>query len=84
LTWEDTQKPLGTTGLARWQRISEVIEPNNFPHMPPTGNPQLTDSDLTTMRGWLAACAHPVEEGSGCDTVDAGAPEAPVGDAATE
>lgn len=66
-SYEDTQQPLGTTGLLRWQRMAQVIEPNNFPHMPPIGYPQLSDADFATLRGWFAACAQPVPEGTGCD-----------------
>jgi hypothetical protein len=67
LTYEDLVMPLGVTGLVRWQRMAEVIEPGNAPHMPPRDQPQLSDSDFATLRGWFGACAPPLPEGSGCD-----------------
>ncbi len=67
LTYEDTQQPFGMTGLRRWQRMAAVIEPDNFPHMPPAGQPQLTDTDFQVLRGWFTACAPPQPEGTGCD-----------------
>jgi hypothetical protein len=73
LTYEDLQTQFGITGLVRWQRMAEVIEPGNAPHMPPRDQPQLTLSDLATLRGWFGACAPPVSEGAGCDNVDGGA-----------
>jgi hypothetical protein len=70
--YEDLSAPFGTTGLVRWQRVAQVIEPGNFPHMPPPTQPQPTPSDLDTLRTWFAACAPPVPEGTGCDVEDAG------------
>jgi hypothetical protein len=76
-TYEDLASPFGTTGLLRWQRVAEVIEPGNFPHMPPPTQPQLTTGDFATLRAWFAACAPPLPEGTGCDvTEDAGASDA--------
>jgi hypothetical protein len=72
LTYEDLQMPFGITGLVRWQRMAEVIEPGNAPHMPPRDRPQLNPSDFATLRGWFGACAPPLVEGTGCDNVDAG------------
>jgi hypothetical protein len=72
LTYQDLLMPYGTVGLLRWQRMSEVIEPGNAPHMPPRDQPQLTASDFATLRGWFAACAPPAPEGMGCDVVDGG------------
>jgi hypothetical protein len=65
--YEDLVAPFGTTGLLRWQRVSQVIEPGNFPHMPPPTQPQLTDSDFATLHAWFMACAPPLREGTGCD-----------------
>lgn len=72
LTYEDTQQPFGTTGKLRWQRMAEVIEPGSVPHMPYRSSkypntPQLTDSELQTLRDWFKACAPPVPEKQGCD-----------------
>ncbi len=74
LTYEDTQKILGTTSKLKWQRMAEVIELGATPHMPYTSakypdTPQLTDAELATLRSWFKACAPPVPEGSGCDVV---------------
>ncbi len=71
-TYEDLAAPFGTTGLRRWQRVAQVIEPGNFPHMPPATQPQPTPSDLATLRGWFAACAPPLQEGTGCDVAEDG------------
>jgi hypothetical protein len=73
LTYEDLQTPFGMTGLVRWQRMAEVIEPGNAPHMPPRDQPQLSASDFATLRGWNGACAPPVAQGAGSDHVDGGA-----------
>jgi hypothetical protein len=72
MTYEDLLTPFGMTGLVRWQRMAEVIEQGNAPHMPPRALAQLSDSDFATLRGWFGACAPPIAEGSGCDVVDAG------------
>ena len=73
-TYEDLVTPFGTTGLVRWQRVAQVIEPNNFPHMPPPTQPQLTQSDFDTLHAWFDACAPALPEGTGCDVgEDAGA-----------
>ncbi len=64
--------PFGMTGLRRWQRMAKVIEPDNFPHMPPNGQPQLTDADFQTLRSWFSACVPPNLEGAGCDVDDGG------------
>jgi hypothetical protein len=80
-TYEDLAAPFGITNLRRWQRVSQVIEPNNYPHMPPPSQPQLTDADFATLHKWFAACAPPVPEGTGCD-VSEGAGDAAPGDGA--
>jgi uncharacterized membrane protein len=67
LSYEDLMMPYGIAGLVRWQRMAEVIEPGNSPHMPPRDAPQLSDSDFATLRGWFGACAQPLPEGTGCD-----------------
>jgi hypothetical protein len=68
LTYEDTQQPFGIMpGERRWQRMAQVIEPGTFPHMPFGTAPQLTSSELDTLRSWFKACAPPVPEGQGCD-----------------
>lgn len=74
-TYEDLATPFGSTGLLRWERVSQVIEPNNFPHMPPPTEPQLTSSDFDTLHAWFDACAPALPEGTGCDVTegDAGA-----------
>lgn len=84
-TYEDLTAPFGITNLRRWQRVSQVIEPNNYPHMPPPGQPQLTDSDFATLHKWFADCAPAVPEGTGCDVSEgAGAGSgASTGDAST-
>jgi len=66
-TYENLTAPFGTTSLLIWQRVAQVIEPNNFPHMPPPTEPQLTPSDFDTLHAWFDACAPAVAEGSGCD-----------------
>ena len=71
-TYEDLTAPFGTTGLRRWQRVSQVIEPGNFPHMPPPTQPQLVESDFDTLRAWFAACAPGLPEGMGCDFAEDG------------
>ncbi len=71
-TYEDLSEPFGSTGLLRWQRVAQVIEPGNFPHMPPATQPQPTESDLNTLREWSAQCAPPVPEGTGCDVSEDG------------
>jgi hypothetical protein len=80
-TYEDLTAPFGITDLRRWQRVSQVIEPGNFPHMPPPGQPQLTDSDFTTLHKWFAQCAPAVPEGTGCDVGEGAASDASSGDA---
>ncbi len=64
----------GMTGLRRWQRMALVIEPGNFPHMPPNGQPQLTEPDFQTLRNWFSACVPPRPEGAVCDVGDGGVP----------
>jgi hypothetical protein len=81
-TYEDLTSPFGITDLLRWQRVAQVIEPGNYPHMPPAGQPQLTASDFSTLRGWFAACAPPVPEGTGCDVSEGSGSDG--GDAASE
>jgi hypothetical protein len=71
-TYEDLSAPFGITSMRRWQRVAQVIEPNNFPHMPPSTQPQLVPSDFATLRAWFAACAPPVPEGTGCDVTEDG------------
>jgi hypothetical protein len=70
LSYEDTRQPFGTSGLVRFQRMAQVIEPDGLPHMPPRTAAQPSDSELQTLRAWLASCAQPVAEGSGCDTAE--------------
>jgi hypothetical protein len=72
LTYEDLQQPFSRTGLQRWQRMWEVIEPDGAPHMPPLDQPQLDAPQLATLRAWFAACAPPSAEFAGCDVEDAG------------
>lgn len=72
LTYEDTQAPFGMTGLRKWQRMAQVIEPGNLPHMPPNSAPQLSEGELRALEAWFAACAPPLPEGTGCDAADAG------------
>jgi hypothetical protein len=75
LTYEQLQLPFGTTSLVKWQRMAEVIEPPNLPHMPPADRPQLSPAEHATLAGWFAQCAPPVAEGRGCDVgEDGGAP----------
>ena len=69
LTYEDTQEIYFGPTL-RWQRMSQVIEPNDPLHMPPrsaTDVPQPTDAQLDTLRAWFRACTPPEAEGMGCD-----------------
>jgi hypothetical protein len=69
LAYEDTQAVYFGTTL-RWQRMAQVIEPDEPLHMPPrtaTDIPQLTDPQLQTLRTWFAACTPPEPEGQGCD-----------------
>lgn len=80
LTYQDLHAPLGTTGLLHWERAAQVIEPNNFPHMPPAGHPQLVDSDFATLRAWFATCALPGPDDASCPTLDAGPDAATDGD----
>ncbi len=49
---------------------SQVIEPNNFPHMPPAKHPQLVDSDFATLRSWFAMCAPPMPDDASCPMPD--------------
>src|SRR5262245_31654979 len=58
LTYEDTQA-IYFTPMRRWQRMQQVIEPDDPVHMPPrvaTDIPQLTDAQLNTLRAWFRAC----------------------------
>jgi hypothetical protein len=80
-TYEDLTAPFGITNLRRWQRVAQVIEPGNYPHMPPSTQPQLVASDFSTLRGWFAACAPPVPEGTGCDVSESAGD---AGDAAAD
>jgi hypothetical protein len=69
LTYEDTQA-IYFPPMRRWQRMQQVIEPNDPVHMPPptaTDIPQLTDAQLDTLRAWFRACTPPQPEGQGCD-----------------
>jgi hypothetical protein len=82
LTYEDTHLQYGITTKLRWQRMSEVIEPGNFPHMPPADHPQLDGADFAILRDWFQRCAPPDPEGLGCDVTDGGEEEdGGVGDA---
>lgn len=72
LTYEQLHAQFGTTQLLKWQRMAQVIEPGNLPHMPPADHPQLTPSDFATLHGWFNQCAPPVAEGSGCDVAEDG------------
>lgn len=67
LTYEDAAALRGMTGIRRWQRMADVIEPEGLPHMPYKDAPQLSPDQLETLRSWLSACAPPVTEGEGCD-----------------
>jgi hypothetical protein len=70
-SYEDLEQPFGLTGLLRWQRMAQVIEPDGQPHMPPNTPslmaPQLTEAELATLRGYFAMCAPGLPEGTGCD-----------------
>jgi hypothetical protein len=69
LTYEDTQAAYFGP-MRRWERMAQVIEPNDAVHMPPrtaTDIPQLTDPQLDTLRNWFRACTPPEPEGQGCD-----------------
>jgi hypothetical protein len=71
LTYEDTQE-IYFGAMRRWQRMAQVIEPNDPLHMPPRtaiNVPQLTDAQLDTLRAWFRACTPPEPEGMGCDKV---------------
>jgi hypothetical protein len=62
LTYAETQgvDPLSPyTGLPIWQVMHTVIQPKGVPHMPFGNAPQLTSSEMTTLDGWLLACAPP-------------------------
>jgi hypothetical protein len=69
LRYEDVQQLyFGTT--RRWERMSQVIEPDDPIHMPPrtaTDIPQPNDQQLDTLRTWFRACTPPEPEGMGCD-----------------
>lgn len=80
VTFEDLEQPFGTNGLRRWQRMAQVIVPGGGIHMPPPGQPQLTDAQLQTLLGWFNTCAPPVAEGSGCDGTDMGVADASMPD----
>jgi hypothetical protein len=71
-TYEDLIAPFGITNLRRWQRVAQVIEPGNFPHMPPPSQPQLMQSDFDTLHAWFMSCAPPLPEGTGCDVSEDG------------
>jgi hypothetical protein len=69
LTYEDTQA-IYFGAMRRWERMAQVIEPDDALHMPPrmaTDIPQLTDPQLETLRAWFRACTPPEPEGQGCD-----------------
>jgi hypothetical protein len=69
LTYEDTQA-VHFGPERRWQRMAIVIEPNAASHMPPRSEPdipQLTETQLNTLRAWFRACTPPVAQGAGCD-----------------
>ncbi len=73
LTYEDTQQTY-FGDIKRWQRMSQVIEPDDAVHMPPrtaTDIPQPTDQQLDTLRTWFRACTPPEPEGMGCDKGEA-------------
>jgi hypothetical protein len=73
LTYEDTQAVYFGATL-RWQRMAQVIEPDEPLHMPPraaTDVPQLTDLQLQLLRNWFAACTPPEPESQGCDKGEA-------------
>jgi hypothetical protein len=69
LTYEDTQQAY-FGDIKRWQRMAQVIEPDDPLHMPPraaTDITQPTDQQLDTLRAWFRACTPPEPEGQGCD-----------------
>lgn len=70
LTYEDTQKPYGSQGKKRYQRIAEVIAPASGPFMPlmpnKVGVTALSDAELTLLSGWLESPV-PTEQGKGCE-----------------
>jgi hypothetical protein len=72
LSYEQTHQQFGTTALLKWQRMAQVIEPGNLPHMPPADHPQLEASDFATLHAWFDQCAPPVSEGTGCDADEDG------------
>jgi hypothetical protein len=72
LTYEDTQSRYGITDQQYWQRMDEVIQADGVPHMPYMDAPQLTPGEFSTLDGWLKACAPPVPEGTGCDSLPDG------------
>jgi hypothetical protein len=72
LSYEQTHEQFGTTALLKWQRMAQVIEPGNLPHMPPADHPQLDPGDFATLHAWFNQCAPPVPEGSGCDANEDG------------
>jgi len=63
LTYEDTQQAY-TPGKLRFQQMYDQIQPAAAPRMPLGGS--LTDAELATLAGWLAACAPPEPQGAGC------------------
>jgi hypothetical protein len=68
LTYAETQgaDPLSPyTGLPIWQVMHTVIQPKGVPHMPFGNAPQLTSSEMTTLDGWLLACALPQDDEAG-------------------
>jgi hypothetical protein len=72
LSYELVSQPFGNTGLLRWQRMAEVIEPGTQPHMPPMCFPQLSEDQIDILRAWFRLCAPPVPQGTGCDIEDGG------------
>ena len=72
LTYADTQAQFGTTSLLKWQRMSQVIEPDGLPHMPPSDHPQLSTDDFAVLRGWFARCAPPKMGSAACPNPDGG------------
>jgi hypothetical protein len=85
LTYEDTQTRYGITDKQYWQRMGEVIQTDGSPHMPYMNAPQLTAGEFDTLNGWINACALPVPEGTGCDSLNDGGvmPTSAVCDAGT-
>jgi hypothetical protein len=73
VTYQDLEQPFGSNGLHRWQRMAQVIVPGATPiHMPPAGQPQLSDAELNTLLDWFAQCAPPQPAGTGCPGSDGG------------